>query len=165
MMAVTVTTSENYSILHEVVYFSAAETSRTSSAFNLDVTTIVFVITVIEFDIYTWLLIYRVVHTGSNLMRIAWQHPNRQCLAHRPLEDYKTMVWLGQQYSNNTNTYFNLKWFWGRYVRVWLISVMYTVRRLGSSFTPQNFVIWAWFLLQVEKEKDSYYSSEPVWEY
>jgi len=135
-MEVTVTISQKYSILHEIVYFSVAETSRTSSAFSLNVTMIVFVITANKCDIYTWLLIYRVVHTGSNLMRTAWQHPNKQCLAHRPLEDYRTMVWLGQQYSNNTNTYFNLKWFWGRYVAVWLVSVLYTVRRLGSSFTP-----------------------------
>ena len=68
----------NYSILHEVVYFRAAETSRTSSAFSLNVTMIMFVITVNKFDIYTWLLIYRVVHAGSNLMRTAWQYPNER---------------------------------------------------------------------------------------
>jgi hypothetical protein len=82
-----VTISKNYSSLHEVVYFSAAVTSRTSSAFSLNVTMIVFVITVNKFHIYTWRLIHRVVHTGSDLMSIAWQLANKQCLAHRPLED------------------------------------------------------------------------------
>jgi hypothetical protein len=162
-MEVTAIISRIYSILHEVVYFSAAETSRTLSAFNLNVNMIVFVITVHKFDKYTWLLIYRVVHTGYNLMKITWQRPNKQCLALRPLEDHRTMVWLGQQYSNNTNTYFNLEWFWGRHVAIWLIGVLHTVRRLNSSFTPQNFVICVWFLLQAEKEKESYYSGELVW--
>ena len=67
---VTVTISQTYSILHEVVYFSAAATSWTMSAFNLNFM-IVFVITVNKFDKYARPLIYRVVHTGSNLMRIA----------------------------------------------------------------------------------------------
>lgn len=164
-MEVTVTISQTYSILHEVVYFSTDETSRISSSFSLNVTMIVFVAAVNKFDIYKWLIIYRVVHTGSNLMRRAWQHPNKQCLAHRPLKDYRTMMWVGQQHSNNTNTYLNLKWFWGQYVAVWLISVLYTVCCLGASFTPQNFVIWVLFLLQVEKEKESYNSGEPVWKY
>jgi hypothetical protein len=52
-MAVTVTIPQKYSILYEIVYFSAAETSRTSSAFNLNVTMIVFVIIVNKCDIYT----------------------------------------------------------------------------------------------------------------